>query len=40
MKKRSLAYCKHKKRWLKKTAQTINSQRLNVPDEFQRHQLA
>ena len=32
MKKSSLTYCKNKKRGLVKTVQTINSQRLNVPD--------
>ncbi len=36
MKKRSLIYCKNTKRGLVKTVQTTNSQRLNVPDEFQR----
>lgn len=36
MKKSSLTYCKNKKRGLSKTVQTINSQRLNVPDGFQR----
>ena len=36
MKNSSLTYCKNKKRVLAKTAQTTNSQRLNVPDGFQR----
>ena len=36
MKKSSLIYCENKKRGLAKTVQTTNSQRLSVPDEFQR----
>ena len=36
MKNSSLIYCKNKERGLAKTVQMTNSQRLTVPDEFQR----